>query len=234
MFKRLKNWILNRPAEDHALASFAWFGGAYLATGAAMAFPVLTPIAAGVAVLATKAGILEGIIAGAHVVNNVLSWGFKKLFGSSEKSIPTKNETATSTPKENEKTNQKAEEKNQTTETSKTAGKDSPEMVQKPTSSIPKKQETLSEATPKQPTIAEKPQIVQIPATELKALIQEMKQLSMQIKQMKQEIAALRLENQNLKRQNEMIKKRIPARRPERPQIRMHRHYIQNGRLMHE
>lgn len=230
MFKRLKNWILNRPAEDHAMASFAWFGGAYLAAGTAMAFPVLTPIAAGAAVLATKAGILEGIIAGAHVVNNVLSWGFKKLFGSSEKSIPTKNETATSTPKENEKTNQKAKEKNQTTKTSKTSGKDSPEMVQKPTSAIPTKQE----ATPKQPTIAGKPQIVQNPATELKALIQEMKQLSMQINQMKQEIAALRLENQNLKRQNEMIKKRIPARRPERPQIRMHRHYIQNGRLMHE
>ncbi len=234
MFKRLKNWILNRPAEDHAIASFAWLGGAYLAASTALAFPILTPIAAGSAFLATKVGILEGIITGAHVVNNVLSWGLNKLFGPKEKSTSQKNEPSESTPNENEKTNQKTEEKNQTTEISKTAGKEQPVVLPKMTPTTATKQENISETTPKQPVISDQPQIIQISATELKALIQEIKQLSIQIKQMQQEIATLRLENQNLKRQNEMIKKRLSVRRPERPQVRTQHHLIPNSRLAHE
>ena len=77
MFERLKNWIINHPAPDHAVASFAWFGLSFLAAGTATAFPALAPVAYGTAALASKIGGLEGIFTAAHIVKNAFS-GFWK------------------------------------------------------------------------------------------------------------------------------------------------------------
>ena len=213
MFSRFKNWLLNRPAEDHAVASFAWFGASYLALGSAVAFPALAPVAVGAAVLASKVGVLEGIITGAHVVNNILSWGFKKLFGS--KSTPARTEAATShaqPEKSNEATHQNLKEKPLETT------KDNPQTIQAP-----------------QPE--NKPQLVQVPAEQLAILMKQIQVLTARVEQMQQEVLALRLENQKLKLKlkPENNRTKRPVRQP-LPQRRLitHRHYIQNGRLMHD
>ena len=217
MFKRLKNWIIDRPASDHGVASFAWFGASYLALGSAVAFPALAPVTVGAAVLASKVGVLEGIITGAHVVNNILSWGFKKLFGS--KNTPARTEAAPShaqPEKSNEATHQNLKEKPLETT------KDNPQTIQAP-------------QPQKQPE--NKPQLVQVPAEQLAILMKQIQVLTTRVEQMQQEVLALRLENQKLKLKlkPENNRTKRPVRQP-LPQRRLvtHRHYIQNGRLMHD
>ena len=80
MFNRLKNWVFNHSAPDHAVASFAWFGFSALTAGTAALFPAFAPIALGTAAVASKIGVIEGILTGAHVVSGALSWLFGKIF----------------------------------------------------------------------------------------------------------------------------------------------------------
>lgn len=80
MFKRLKNWVFNHSAPDHAVASFAWFGFSALTAGTAALFPAFAPIALGTAAVASKIGVVEGILTGAHLVGGALSWLFGKIF----------------------------------------------------------------------------------------------------------------------------------------------------------
>ena len=233
MFKRLKNWILNRPAEDHAVASFAWFGGAYLTMGIATTFPVLAPVAAGAAILATKVGFLEGIIAGAHVINNTLSWGIKKLFGpkgsTPAKNTSTESETPFEKSHDQDHQAQNDQEKAKTSEMPKTAAKENSETAQ-----IPTTQTTISDVPQKQQK-SDTPQTVQVSSEQLIALIQQVQALTAQVRQMQQEIVALRLENQKLKQRLNPENNR-KTRRPVAPKRRLviHRHYIQNGRMIHE
>ena len=129
MFKRFKNWIFGNPAEDHAVASFAWFGVSYLALGTTAAFPALAPVAVGTAVLASKIGLFEGIVTGAHVVKNALSWGFKKLFGS--KTASTKSEPVKSNPK-SENAKEQEHQPERTPEKSKTQERPQPQKTAEP------------------------------------------------------------------------------------------------------
>lgn len=234
MLKRLKDWIFNKPAEDHAVASFAWFGLSYLALGTTTAFPALAPIAYGTAVLASKIGLAEGIITGAHVVKNALTWGFKKLFGRKGQAAPTKGQPGQSNTKpeksnEEEHQPQKSQEKPKTQEApqpQKTPGMENPKPTQIPVMPTP--------GVPSQAQGANTPKMVQVPMEQLMILMKQMQILSAQMKQMQREILALRLENKTLKMQNELIKRRIASRRPKVGQLRTHRHYIKNGRMMHE
>ena len=234
MFKRLKNWIFNKPAEDHAVASFAWFGLSYLALGTTAAFPALAPIAYGTAALASKIGLAEGIITGAHVIKNVLSWGFKKLFGAKKQATPVKTQPVQSNTKP-EKSNEAEHQPQKSQEKPKT--QEAPQPQKTPEIENPKPVQTPVTPKPEAPSQAQgtnKPQVVQVPAEQLMILMKQMQTLSAQIKQMQREILALRLENKTLKMQNELIKRRIASRRPKVGQLRTHRHYIKNGRMMHE
>lgn len=109
MFKRLKDWVFSNPAEDHAVASFAWFGLSFLATGAATAFPALAPIAYGTAALASKVGFFEGILTAVHVVKKAFSGLFGKKAKPQVQPAPTKSTPAEPNSK-SEKSKKKAKE----------------------------------------------------------------------------------------------------------------------------
>ena len=250
MFKRLKNWIFNNPAEDHAVSSFAWFGLSYLALGAAAAFPALAPVAYGTAALAGKIGLFEGILTGAHVINNILSWGFRKIFKPKAQPAPTKTEPASSD-NQLEKDNEKTHQPQNTEEKPKDATREEPQPIQEPSPVKQPVQQDMPENNPQpiqtsgiphpglpiEQQNSNKPQGTQMSAEQLAALIQQVRILTAQVRQMRQEVMALRAENQALKQKNRLMKRHLARRQRKnisRRKLVVHRHYILNGRMMHE
>lgn len=229
MFKRLKNWILS-PAEDHAVATFAWFGLSYLALGTATIFPALAPIAVGTAALASKIGILEGIITGAHIVTDVFSWGVNKIFGrKSKRAIP-----ARIKPTEPDGTLEKSKEKEHqpqnAQENPKADTKENPQPMKDPVMPIPAKPAPVADtpvpAKPEpiagmpiqQPVSTPMPtngmpvqpnqqninqsQLIQFASMRLMAMMKQIKSIEMEIKRIQMENKALSAEIQRIRQEN--------------------------------
>lgn len=188
MFKRLKNWILNRPAEDHAIASFAWLGGSCLVASSMIAFPALAPIACSAAIVASEISVIEGIVCGSHIITNFLSWGFKKLFG--KKESPITPNAPPNTSKENYQNNNKEIQRQQNNkDTNQINPNEFPGLT---------KEFTIPTSDTQQ---NKKPQTIQISSEEFSTLIQRMKALEIEVRRMRQENLALISENKSL-RQN--------------------------------
>jgi len=219
MFKRFKNWLFS-PAEDHAVASFAWFGLSYLALGAATAFPVLAPVAYGTAALASKVGVLEGIITGAHVVNNILSWGLGKIFGKKSKQPTPNNANPSVSERKLEKSHDQEHQAQHAQEKQKIGTKENPQPTLEPTIPVPAKPEPKIDIPVKQPINIPTPadgngmpvqpqqpnmtqaQLIQIASAQLMVLMKQIKTLEIEIKQIRMENRALDVKIRNIQQEN--------------------------------
>ncbi len=161
MFNRLKNWVFNHSAPDHAVASFAWFGFSALTAGTAVLFPAFAPIALGTAAVASKIGVVEGILTGAHLVGGALSWLFGKIF--KPKAQPSAPKTPAPSNTKSEKSKEESNQKQNTqekakTETSEKAEKAQPEK-QAPLKPMPLPELFANQEKPVQAPLEQMPQM---------------------------------------------------------------------------
>lgn len=229
MFNRLKNWVFNHPASDHAVASFAWFGFSALTAGTAALFPAFAPIALGTAAVASKIGVIEGILTGAHVVSGALSWLFGKIFKPKAQPAAPKTPTPSNTKSEKSKEETHQPQNSQEQAKTETSEKAQPQPVkQNPLAPMPmpellanqekpvqapleltpemfaqqqrqpRMQQMQMPAQPAMPRNFQQPQVAQVPAEQLMALIQQIKALEIEVRRMRQEILVLRARNRYL------------------------------------
>jgi hypothetical protein len=96
MFKRLKNWLFNRPPEDHVVASFAWVIGTFAAIGSAVAFPAIASVAVGVASFTYLMALAEGAYGIGGMIGNFCNWVYRKIFKSKKQPVNNQNQRSKS------------------------------------------------------------------------------------------------------------------------------------------
>lgn len=217
MFKRLKNWLFNRPPEDHVVASFGWGIGTFAAIGSAVAFPAIASVAVGVASFTYLMALAEGAYGIGGMIGNFCNWAYRKIFKSKKQPVNNQNHRSKSD-KQPQPEQEKGKEEPQA-EQKNGKGKEQPQLGQDETQEQP-------QAEPVEP----KQQPITLNSKEFLILIRQMQILMQLLQQTKMELEALRQKNKSLSLENKNSKDLYrPISRRNRP---LNRNYLPNSRFV--
>ncbi len=207
MFKRLKNWLFNRPPEDHIVAGFAWIVGTFAAIGSAVAFPAIASVAVGVASFTYLMALAEGAYGIGGMIGNFCNWAYRKIF-KSKKQPTNKQDQHSKTDKqpqaeqekgkgreqpqpEKDKEQSQTKQENSQPEQENGKGKEQPQPEQD-------KAQEQSQAEPVEP----KQHPITLNSKEFLILIRQMQILMQLLQQTRMELEALRQKNKSLSSEN--------------------------------
>ena len=217
MFKRLKNWLFNRPPEDHLVASFGWVVGTFAAIGSAVAFPAIASVAVGVASFTYLMALAEGAYGIGGMIGNFCNWAYRKIFKSkkqpvnnqnhrskSDKQPQTEQEKAKDNGREQpqpEKENGKGKEQPQPGQEK---GKEEPQAEQKNDKGKeqPQPGQDKTQEQPQTEPVEPKQQPITLNSKEFLILIRQMQILMQLLQQTRMELEALRQQNKSLSSEN--------------------------------
>lgn len=217
MFKRLKNWLFNRPPEDHVVASFGWGIGTFAAIGSAVAFPAIASVAVGVASFTYLMALAEGAYGIGGMIGNFCNWVYRKIFKSKKQPVNNQNHRSKS-----DKQPQAEQEK----------GKEEPQAEQKNSKGKeqPQPGQDKTQEQPQTEPVEPKQQPITLNSKEFLILIRQMQILMQLLQQTRMELEALRQKNKTLTLENKNSKDLDrPISRRNRP---LNRNYLQYSRFV--
>lgn len=185
MFKRLKNWLFNRPPEDHVAAGFAWIVGTFAAIGSAVAFPAIASVAVGVANFTCLMALAEGAYGIGGMIGNFCNWVYRKIFKSKKQPVNNQNQRSKS-------------DKQPQAEQEKDNGREQPQPEKGKEKEQPQSEQSKPQAEPIEP----KQQPITLNSKEFLILIQQMQILMQLLQQTRMELEALRQKNKTLSSEN--------------------------------
>ena len=217
MFKRLKNWLFNRPPEDRVVASFGWGIGTFAAIGSAVAFPAIASVAVGVASFTYLMALAEGAYGIGGMIGNFCNWVYRKIFKSKKQLVNNQNHRSKS-----DKQPQAEQEK----------GKEEPQAEQKNSKGKeqPQPGQDKTQEQPQTEPVEPKQQPITLNSKEFLILIRQMQILMQLLQQTRMELEALRQKNKTLTSENKNSKDLDrPISRRNRP---LNRNYLQYSRFV--
>ena len=236
MFKRLKNWLFNRPPEDHVVASFGWVIGTFAAVASAVAFPSLAPIALGVANFASFMALAEGAYGIGGMIGNFCNWVYRKIFKSKKQPANNQNQPSKSEQhrsQEQEKTNDKGQEKSQTEqEKINDKGQEKSQPEQEKTNDKGQEKSQPEPVEPKQrPTTSNSKELL-ILIKQMQILMQLLQQIRIELEVLQQKNMYTALGNKNSVSLKQFRKPEMMYRPVSRRRKALRRNYLQNSRFV--
>lgn len=199
MFKRFKNWIFDKKAEDHAAAGIVFCGVAALAVIGASTCPIsLLPTFLTIGKGAAMLSAFEATVASLHLVEDGAKWLFNKVFKRKNKS----------TSQKSDQTNTKSHTHSNDMDHSN--GHDLEDILLRRKGNTDSKSSTpftlppiiSPQSTPVQPS--------QTPNNQITLLLQqELSQLRGEIGQLRSQVQSLKNENNSLKKENSMLQEKL-------------------------